>query len=77
MGFTHIYEYSPDGFNDTSVSQGCILEVAPSVGTVGGANIPKTGDRGKESLIAWVRLEGHLKFHPVNYLLQKVNIQSI
>lgn len=77
MGFTHIYKYSPDGFNDTSVSPGFILEVVPSAGTVGGTNIPKTGDRGKEPLTAWVQLEGHLESHPVNDLLQMVNIQNI
>lgn len=61
MGFTHIHEYSPDGFNNMSLSEGCVLEVAPSAGTVGGPYIPKTGVRGKEPVIDWVQLEGHLE----------------
>lgn len=60
MGFTHIHKYSPGGFNNTSLSEGCILEMAPSAGTVGGPYIPKTG-WGKEPVIAWVQLEGHLE----------------
>ena len=31
-GFSHVYH--PDGLNNTLLSQGCILETAPTVGTV-------------------------------------------
>lgn len=33
-GFSHIH--SPDVLNNTLLFQGCVLEIAPSVGTVGG-----------------------------------------
>ena len=39
----------------TLLSQGCVLNTAPSAGTVDRMYIPRTG-RGKEPLIAWVQL---------------------
>ena len=35
---------SPDGLNNTLLSQGCTTEMAPSMGTVGQMYIPSTGD---------------------------------
>ena len=40
-GFSHIF--SPDGFNSTLLSQGCILGTAPTEGKVGRVYIPRTG----------------------------------
>jgi len=40
MGFTHVY--SAGGLN-TLLSEGCVLEVTPSVGTVGRMYIPRRG----------------------------------
>ena len=40
MGFTHVY--SAGGLN-TLLSEGCVLEVTPSVGPVGRMYIPRTG----------------------------------
>lgn len=37
-------EYSPDSLSNTLLSQGCILEGAPSSGTVGRIFIPRTGE---------------------------------
>lgn len=36
--------HSPDGLNNTVLSQGCILGVAVSVGIVGGKYNPGTGE---------------------------------
>ena len=44
-GFSH----HPDGPNNTLLSQGCILETAPSVGMVGRVSIPRTGEEGGAS----------------------------
>lgn len=38
---------NPDGLNKALLSQGCVLETAPSMGTVGRTYIPRTG--------VWVR----------------------
>lgn len=35
--------FSPAGLNNTVLPQGCVLENAPTVGTVGKGNILKTG----------------------------------
>ena len=43
MGFRHVA--SPDGLNNTLLSQGCVLETAASVEIVGRMNIPRTGER--------------------------------
>lgn len=42
MGFSHIH--SPDGFNNTLLSRGFILETALAVATVGRIYVPKMGD---------------------------------
>lgn len=42
MGSSHIY--SPESLSNTLLSQGCILEVAPSAATVARMHIPKTGE---------------------------------
>ena len=39
-GFSHVF--SPDGLNNTLLSQGHVLERAPMVGTVGRTYIPRT-----------------------------------
>ena len=46
-GFSHIYH--PNDLNNTLLSQGCVLETAPSVGTVGVS--PRTLGVGEESFI--------------------------
>ena len=69
MGFCHIH--SPEGLNGTLLSQGCILETSPCVGVVGGTYVPRTGEGGEESLIAWVQLQGQPATHPLNDLLQQ------
>lgn len=43
MGF--IFVVSPDDLDNTMLSPGCILELAPGVGTVDRTYIPKTGSR--------------------------------
>ena len=43
MGFSHVY--TPGGLNNTLLSLGCVLEVAPSKGPVCGTYIPRTGER--------------------------------
>ena len=40
-GFSHVFH--PDDLHNTLLSQGCALEAAPSVRTVGGIYIPRTG----------------------------------
>ena len=40
--FSHLA--SPDGLNNTLLSQGCVLEVAVSVETLGRMYIPRTGE---------------------------------
>lgn len=50
MRFSHVY--CPDDINNTFLSQGYILEKAPTVGIVGKAYIPKTG--GEEPPMALV-----------------------
>ena len=40
-GFSHMF--SPDGLNNTLLSQGCVLVTAPTVGTVYRVYIPGTG----------------------------------
>lgn len=42
MGFSQVC--SADGLNNTLLSQGCVLEVITSVGTVGGMYIPRAGE---------------------------------
>lgn len=42
MGFSHVH--SPDSLSDPILSQVCILEMAPSVGTMGRMYIPRTGE---------------------------------
>ena len=42
MGLSHIL--CPDVLNNTSLSQGCVLETAPTVGTVGRTYIPRAGE---------------------------------
>ena len=37
--------FSSDGLNNTLFSQGCVLQIAPTVGTVGRVYIPRTGVR--------------------------------
>jgi len=43
MGFSHIQ--SPDGLNNTFLSQGYILEMAPTMGRVSRTYIPRRGER--------------------------------
>ena len=50
--------FGPGGLNDRLLSQGCILEMAPTVGLVGRRHIPRTGEGAEEPLIALVQLEG-------------------
>lgn len=38
------YVYSPDGLNNTLLSQGCILKAPPSVVTMDGMPIPRIGE---------------------------------
>lgn len=45
MGFGHVYH--PDGVYDTFLTQGCVLGMAPTVGTPGGVYIPRTGEEVK------------------------------
>ena len=47
IGLSHIYH--PNDLNDTLLSQGCLLETAPNVGTVGVS--PRTLGVGEESFI--------------------------
>ena len=49
VGFSLMYR--PDGLNTTSLSQGCVLEMAPAMGTGGRMHeyVPRTG--GEEPLI--------------------------
>lgn len=44
-----VHRSSPDGLNYTLLSQSCILEIAPSAGTVGRIYIPSPGE-GRRSL---------------------------
>ena len=55
-GFSHAYH--PGGFNNTLLCGGCVLGTAPTVGTVGRAYIPRTGE-GKEPLVAHVNWQSH------------------
>lgn len=41
--FSHIY--CSDGFNNMLLSQGCILEMAPTVGMVGRVYVPRIGEK--------------------------------
>lgn len=42
-GFSHVV--TPDGLNSTLLSQGCVLELALTVGTVSRMSLPRTGNR--------------------------------
>lgn len=55
IGFKHIF--SPGNLNNNLLSQGYVLETAPSVGKVGRLYIPKAG---KEVLFVQVQLMGQL-----------------
>ena len=41
LGFSHVV--SPDGLNNTLISQDCILETSPTTGTMGRIYITRTG----------------------------------
>lgn len=43
LGFSHVV--SPDGLNNTLISQDCILETSPTTGTMGRIYIPRTWER--------------------------------
>lgn len=43
MEFSLVFSLSPAGLNNTVLSQGYVLENAPTVGTVDKGYIPKTG----------------------------------
>lgn len=43
LGFSHVV--SPDGLNNTLISQDCILETSPTTGTMGRIYIPRTRER--------------------------------
>lgn len=55
-GFSH--KYSPDGLNNTFLSQGCILEMASSLGTMGRTYISKTRVREEDPPNAQAQFEG-------------------
>lgn len=59
MGYSDIF--SPDGLNNTLLFQGFILEMAPSVGTVGRVYVPRT-KQVEEPAIAQVHLVGQPAF---------------
>ena len=54
-GFSHIL--CPAGLSNTSLSRGCVLGTAPTVGTVSRKYLPRVG-RGEEPLIALNQLTG-------------------
>ena len=54
--FSHIYH--PGGLNNTLLSRGCILKMAPTVGLVGRMHIPGTKEGVEEPLVAWILLIG-------------------
>lgn len=64
MGSRHIE--CPDGLNNTLLSQGYVLEMAPTVGTVGKTYIPRTGERLRSLRFpdclspAWGSIRGHV-----------------
>ena len=54
-GFSHVY--CPDGLSNTILSQGYLLVIAPTVGTMGREYIPRTGVwGGEEPPKDWVQL---------------------
>lgn len=58
MGFS--YMDHPDGLNKTLFSPGFVLEMAPTVNTVGRMYIPRAG-QGEEPLVVLMLLQGHLE----------------
>lgn len=50
-GFSHID--CPEGLNKTLLPQGCALGTAPSVGTMGRAYIPRTGEGPRSLQLPW------------------------
>lgn len=64
MGFSHIQ--SPDGLNNILFSQGYILEMAPTMGTVSRTYIPRRGERLRSLQFpnclspAWGSTRGHV-----------------
>ena len=54
-GSSHIF--SPDGFNNSLLSQAASLKMAIAVSTVGGLYIPRTGKGVKDSIV-WAPLVG-------------------
>lgn len=63
-----VYTVALTGLVTYSV-QGCILEMAPSAGTVGGTYIPKTGGC-KKPPVALFHLMGQPRSHPLDDHLQ-------
>ena len=53
MGFSHVF--SPDGLNNTLLSQGCIPKAAPSMGEL---SIHSKDRGGVKPPIAWIQLTG-------------------
>ena len=68
-GFSHVF--SPDGLDSTLLSQGCILETAPTVGTVGRMYIPMTEERVRSFRMLGSSLWVNQQSHPLNDLFQQ------
>ena len=60
--FSHMY--CPDGLINTLLSQGCVFEMAPTVGRVGGIYIPRTGEQ-----VRSLRLPGSSRSPPTHVQL--------
>lgn len=69
MGFSHIS--CPDGLNNTLLSQGCVSEMAPDLGTVGKAYIPRTGEEGMSLQLVRSSLRVNKQPYPLNALLHR------
>ena len=67
-GFKHVF--SPDGLNNTLLSQGCVLEEAAGVGIVGRMYIPRTGEAVRSLRLpgssSWVSSSHILSMTPSN-----------
>ena len=62
--------FSPDSFNNTLLSHGCVPETAPGVGMVGRMYIPKTGEVVRNVQVPRSSLQVNEQSCPLNDLLQ-------